>query len=222
MPASQSLPTSIRHGCSQSPLSFFIRSNHQRSRMHKASQPRLNSRSLHSTPRRHAQDDKKPPLRNPYQDLMTETRSPAPKSQASDLDPLRGILSQARNDSLTKLTRPTSPTSTTGPSINELMSGLQAELNQPSTNNTSSMRLRLKPTLGRTVDVMYGDPTRAFRVLERKCQENNVRLDHRNQEKHVRRGQKKKNTRILRWRQLFMAGFKRELGTIQRMRRQGW
>jgi hypothetical protein len=59
-------------------------------------------------------------------------------------------------------------------------------------------------------------------MLERKCMENNVKGDMRSQEKHIRRGQRRKNIRILRWRKLFMQGFKAELATIHRMRRQGW
>jgi small subunit ribosomal protein MRP21 len=89
-------------------------------------------------------------------------------------------------------------------------------------SNTPNIALRLRPTLGRTVDGLFGDPTRGFRQLERKCNENNVRGDMRSQEKHVRRGQRRKNLRILRWRRMFMEGFKSELNRVHRMRKQGW
>lgn len=83
--------------------------------------------------------------------------------------------------------------------------------------------LRLKPTLGRTMDVSGPeDLTRAFRMLEIKCNQNKVRLDDRKQRTYVRRGQRKKDIRRQRWRSLFKEGFLAECGRIRRMRRQGW
>ncbi|KIW19835.1 hypothetical protein PV08_00410 [Exophiala spinifera] len=87
---------------------------------------------------------------------------------------------------------------------------------------TSSIALRLKPSLGRTVDGVYGEPARAFRALERKCTENKVKSDSLAQKRHVRRGQRKKDMRMLRWRRLFREGFIAECGKIRRMRKQGW
>jgi hypothetical protein len=88
--------------------------------------------------------------------------------------------------------------------------------------SASSSALRLKPTLGRTVDNVYGEPARSFRLLERKCNENRVRNDQRSQEKHVRKGQRRKDIRALRWRRLFKEGFIAECERVRRMRKQGW
>lgn len=85
-----------------------------------------------------------------------------------------------------------------------------------------SISLRLRPTLGRTVDGLFGDPTRGFRTLDRKCAENRVKADARAQQTHVRRGQRRKLLRSERWRKLFKEGFKAELNTLKRMRKQGW
>src|SRR5271155_2473097 len=73
--------------------------------------------------------------------------------------------------------------------------------------------LRLKPALGRTqpldltrnVDLMM-----AFRKVERKCTDNNVKIDARNQRIYVRRGQRRKDDRRRRWRALFKEGFLHE------------
>ena len=83
--------------------------------------------------------------------------------------------------------------------------------------------LRLKPTLGRTIEVGAGyDVTRAFRMMESLCARNGVRKDMQSQRFHIRRGQLKKNMRILRWRKLFKEGFLKECERVRRMRRQGW
>ena len=83
--------------------------------------------------------------------------------------------------------------------------------------------LRLKPTLGRTVEVGAGyDVTRAFRTMESLCARNGVRKDMQSQRFHIRRGQLKKNMRIIRWRKLFKEGFLKECERVRRMRRQGW
>ena len=83
--------------------------------------------------------------------------------------------------------------------------------------------LRLKPTLGRTVEVNQGsDLTRAFRTMEALCARNKVKHDQIKQRFHVRRGQMRKNLRISRWRKLFMEGFLEECKRVRRMRKQGW
>ena len=89
----------------------------------------------------------------------------------------------------------------------------------------SSIRLRLKPTLGRTRPVDFNggfDLQAAISAVESACKQNSVRMDERNQKFHVRRGQRRKNLRSLRWRRLFKAGFVQEVGRVQRMRKQGW
>jgi small subunit ribosomal protein MRP21 len=92
-------------------------------------------------------------------------------------------------------------------------------------NHAASVRLRLKPTLGRTVPVNLNrniDLTRAFRLLEFKNQQNKVKQDERAQKFHVRKGQLQKIMRRRRWRVTFLAGFLKECERVRRMRRQGW
>ncbi|EXJ81016.1 hypothetical protein A1O3_07304 [Capronia epimyces CBS 606.96] len=100
---------------------------------------------------------------------------------------------------------------------NKMLDDLSQELHE-----TSSISLRLRPTLGRTVDGLNGDPSRGFRILERKCAENKIRQDARKQLFHVRSGQARKDIRRVRWRKLFLEGFIAECGRVRRMRKQGW
>ncbi|EXJ58051.1 hypothetical protein A1O7_05474 [Cladophialophora yegresii CBS 114405] len=167
------------------------------------------------------------PLNNDFmQSLIRETRAREPtrttQSQTTQGAPTGGlndILRIARTSAPPAHARnPATHNPTT--TVNSVLNSLGDELATGSVGRSISLRLR--PTLGRTVDGLHGDPTRGFRMLERKCAENNVKGDMRSQEKHVRRGQRRKNVRILRWRKLFLQGFKAELATIHRMRRQGW
>jgi hypothetical protein len=99
------------------------------------------------------------------------------------------------------------------------------EISDVAANYAASVRLRLKPTLGRTVPVNLNrnvDLTRAFRLLEFKNQQNKVKQDEREQKFHVRKGQLKKIMRRRRWRVTFLAGFLKECDRVRRMRRQGW
>lgn len=85
--------------------------------------------------------------------------------------------------------------------------------------------LRLKPALGRTIalDLTRNfDLTSAFRKLERRCIQNNVKRDERSQRIYVRRGQRRKDEKSRRWRELFKGGFLHECGRIRRMKAQGW
>ena len=87
------------------------------------------------------------------------------------------------------------------------------------------VNLRLKPTLGRTqqLDLTRNiDLTAAFRKVERKCADNNVKTDARTQKIYVRRGQRRKDDRRRRWRVLFKEGFLHECARIRRMKAQGW
>lgn len=102
------------------------------------------------------------------------------------------------------------------------LSSFVASLNQDQLDPYADINLRLKPSLGRTVRVVSGDPSRAFRMLERRCQENKIRMDEIEQRFHVRRGQRKKLLRMKRWRALFREGFIAECDKVRRMRKQGW
>lgn len=88
------------------------------------------------------------------------------------------------------------------------------------------LTLRLKPALGRTVNLLNlpggKDLTRAFRQLEMRCQANSIRQEEREQRTHVRRGQRRKIERMRRWRILFKEGFIAECARIRRMKKQGW
>src|SRR5256714_12187785 len=84
--------------------------------------------------------------------------------------------------------------------------------------------LRLKPSLGRTLPLDLTrniDLTAAFRRLERKCADNSVKTDARNQRFYVRRGQRRKDDRRRRWRALFKEGVLHEGARIRRMKAQG-
>ena len=83
--------------------------------------------------------------------------------------------------------------------------------------------IRLSTSIGKTV-VISGitDVTRAFQRMEAICGRNRVRVDSRSQLFHIRKGQLKKNLRIVRWRRQFKEGFVAECAKIHRMRRQGW
>ncbi|KIW91855.1 uncharacterized protein Z519_07825 [Cladophialophora bantiana CBS 173.52] len=160
-------------------------------------------------------------MRNQLLDLIRETRAPEPKRKESVASRWDQLLGTARNQNAAAASNtPTSDsTKNNTPSTSTLLSDLHEDIYSSS---LPPITLRLRPTLGRTVDGIYGDPTRGFRLLERKCNENNVKQDMRSQEKHVRRGQRRKNIRILRWRKLFMEGFRSELARIRKMRKQGW
>lgn len=102
------------------------------------------------------------------------------------------------------------------------LSNFVASLNQEHIDPYADINLRLKPSLGRTVKVMSGDPGRAFQTLERKCKDNGIKTDLMRQRFHVRQGQRKKILRRLRWRAVFREGFIAECDKIRRMRKQGW
>ena len=85
--------------------------------------------------------------------------------------------------------------------------------------------MKLGPSLGRQVPVEPErglDLTASLRILHRACQQNRVRQDAQAQRFHVRRGQMKKNKRIVRWRRLFKYSFNHTVDRINRMRAQGW
>ncbi|OQV06767.1 hypothetical protein CLAIMM_11294 [Cladophialophora immunda] len=162
-------------------------------------------------------------MRNQLMDLIRETRAPEPKRKETVASRWDQLLGTARNQNAAAQRSSSTPGNNGAPtstSTSTLLSDLHDDIY--SSSALPPIALRLRPTLGRTVDGIYGDPTRGFRLLERKCHDNSVKADMRSQEKHVRRGQRRKNVRILRWRRLFMEGFRSELATIRKMRKQGW
>jgi small subunit ribosomal protein MRP21 len=90
-------------------------------------------------------------------------------------------------------------------------------------SSSSTAPLRLKPSLGRTLEVYTGmDVTAALRKLEVTCARNRVRYDFERQRFHVRRGMKKKLMKMQRWRVVFKEGFLAECARVRKMRKQGW
>lgn len=118
--------------------------------------------------------------------------------------------------------------------------------------NRNYKNLRLSPSLGRSVEVETNinpvgsdkarltgaagraaqqsafakaqgqDLTKAFRVLEIQCSMNKVKQQQREQKFHVRRGQKRKEVKMRRWRKLFKDSFKTTIGRCRLMMNQGW
>ena len=141
---------------------------------------------------------------------QTSVEDLVPSSSSRDANPLRDILGDYE---------------TASPSGNRMQQNLLNEL-KLSQELGREITLRLKPALGRTVslDSLPGsrDVTRAFKLLEMKCNSNNVRADEREQRTHVRRGLKKKVDRMKRWRVLFKDAFLMECARVRRMKKQGW
>ncbi|KAI9888130.1 MAG: hypothetical protein M1823_000065 [Watsoniomyces obsoletus] len=84
---------------------------------------------------------------------------------------------------------------------------------------------RLKPSLGRTVDIKPEkgvDLARGIAFLGMKLKENDVRGDHIRQRFHERPGLRRKRLKSVRWRKRFMKGFKSMVGLVRHMRAQGW
>lgn len=87
------------------------------------------------------------------------------------------------------------------------------------------IKLRLKPSIGRTirVDDTRGRPlARALVIMESECAQNKIKQDFMSQRFHTRRGQKAKETKSLRWRKLFKVGFLDAVDRIHRLKKMGW
>ncbi len=227
MKATRSIQSCTRYASTQSnKQQFYSFTNHPRSTVQNRLQPlSILCRHFTSTPVSSALQNPPPRKKNPLSDIIDNLRTSetTQSSNTSTTSPtgtrlgISDLLSEARH----KTPPPRSPT-TRSPELTRSVSDILNDYEAEERDSVSSIALRLRPTLGRTVDGLYGDPSRGFRQMERKCKENNIRGDMRSQEKHIRRGQRRKNIRILRWRNLFMEGFKSELNTIRRMRQQGW
>lgn len=209
---------------------LYLSFRHSKPSLGRPVQPQKSqSRKFSITARRH-EDTKRPtpskPSTNDFlKDLIRETRATSAPQQkkTTAANDWSELLSIARQNISSPPRAGTPRSSSAAPTT--LTKTLSEHLNDLENNELAvgpAITLRLRPTLGRTVDNLQGDPARGFRILERKCSQNSVKHDMRSQEKHVRKGQRKKNLRILRWRKMFMEGFKSELKTIRRMRSQGW
>lgn len=96
------------------------------------------------------------------------------------------------------------------------------DLSRTGPSQLSSTMLRLRPSLGRTIRVLGNDLGSALTKLDRRCSENQVKIDSFGQMFHVRKGQKRKILKVRRRRALFKEGFIAECARIRRMRKQGW
>lgn len=91
--------------------------------------------------------------------------------------------------------------------------------------DTAAPPFRLNASTGRSVLV---DPKRnldlgrAFRLMEIKCGQNQVRGDFNRQRFHERGGVKRKRLRQQRWRRRFKVGFQAVVRRVEELRRKGW
>lgn len=142
--------------------------------------------------------------------------NPAGKKPLSILDNIMGDAPSASNSNTTPTTASSSRFSQTSYMRDAMQRSDQAFGKQGPV-------IRLSTSLGKTVDVTgYTDVTRAFQRMEGICRRNKLRHDVRSQRFHIRRGQLKKNLRIVRWRARFKEGFEAECDRVHRMRKQGW
>ncbi|KAK5056022.1 hypothetical protein LTR84_012573 [Exophiala bonariae] len=171
-------------------------------------------------------DNGRQSLQELLREFKKDLRAGTPANERLDAlmgNPRRTSSSSSSLDAFNDTLGGGSPSGLTPPRDSELsLSSFVASLNQEHIDPYADINLRLKPSLGRTVKVMSGDPGRAFQMLERKCTQNNIRADVRNQRFHVRKGMKVKILRMQRWRALFREGFVAECDQIRRMRKQGW
>lgn len=85
--------------------------------------------------------------------------------------------------------------------------------------------LRVSPTLGKSIAV---DPARnrdagsAISMLEARLARNKLKLTVKENRFHVRRGQRRKNIRSVRWKRLFSAAFRSTVQRCEKLRAQGW
>jgi len=91
--------------------------------------------------------------------------------------------------------------------------------------DTEPPKMRMNPSLGRTVDVdaeRNMDLARAFQTLNIKCSINRVKQDFNKQRFHERPGLKRKRLATERWRKRFKESFRATVRRVQDMRRKGW
>lgn len=85
--------------------------------------------------------------------------------------------------------------------------------------------VKLNSTVGRTIPVNENrnmDVGRAFRTLEMRCAQNNVKKDFMRQRFHERGGLKRKRLKSERWRRRFKESFRATIKLVQGLKKQGW
>lgn len=105
------------------------------------------------------------------------------------------------------------------PTNEDLLSCIDAMNNEPA----SEIKYRLRPSIGRTVNVdSKVDLARGLGLLNLKVRVNQVSRDLAKQRFHERPGLKRKRLRRERWRARFKDGFKATCKRVQDLARQGW
>lgn len=82
--------------------------------------------------------------------------------------------------------------------------------------------VKLGPPVGRTVDVLAGNPARALKMLSRQLRANHIKREMVAQKFHERPGLKRKRIAKMTWRTSFKHAFIGTVAEIKRMKRQGW
>lgn len=188
---------------------------------------RISRQPFSSTTAQKAGENGRQSLQELLRDFKKDLRAGTPANERLDSLMGRSTPNNYRRpsplDAFNDTLGPLSSSGTNPPRDSDLsLSSFVASLNQEQLDPYADVNLRLKPSLGRTVKVVSGDPSRAFRLLERRCIDNNLKRDEISQRFHIRRGQLKKILRVNRWRTTFQEGFIAECGKIRRMRKQGW
>ncbi|PSR80316.1 hypothetical protein BD289DRAFT_374184 [Coniella lustricola] len=87
----------------------------------------------------------------------------------------------------------------------------------------SEVKYRLRPVIGRTIDLRENvDVARALNLLSMQCAVNKVRADEHKQKRHERPGLKRKRQKSERWRKRFKDGFKATCARVRVLAKQGW
>ncbi|KAK7743225.1 hypothetical protein SLS53_004310 [Cytospora paraplurivora] len=100
-----------------------------------------------------------------------------------------------------------------------------AAAHQHKKESIMDVKLRLRPSIGRTVHCGKGskvDLARGLQLLNTQVRRNKVSQDLSRQRFHERPGLKRKRLRRERWRARFKDGFKATCGRVRELARQGW
>ncbi|ROW05829.1 hypothetical protein VMCG_05170 [Cytospora schulzeri] len=100
-----------------------------------------------------------------------------------------------------------------------------ATAHQHKKESVMDVKLRLRPSIGRTVHCGKGskvDLARGLQLLNTQVRKNKVSQDLMRQRFHERPGLKRKRLRRERWRARFKDGFKATCGRVRELARQGW
>lgn len=94
---------------------------------------------------------------------------------------------------------------------------------RPTTESAADVKFRLRPSVGRTVNLdRTVDLARGLGLLNTRVRVNKINQDLSKQRFHERPGLKRKRLRSERWRARFKDGFKATCSRVQELARQGW